>query len=120
MDVASPCPAIVEALQTAIAAAHARSLEGGKRRAPRTTDEIISRCPLHGLQLSRIKLGWRPGLLAPTENATMGEPLCISMRHAITGELLCELAGSEVGKLRVWELRLQFCPFFGWVFFHKE
>ena len=29
MDVASPCPSIVQALQTAIAAAHARSLEGG-------------------------------------------------------------------------------------------
>ena len=30
MDVASPCPSIVKALQTAIAAAHARSLEGGE------------------------------------------------------------------------------------------
>ena len=30
MDVASPCPSIVQALQTAIAAAHARSLEGGE------------------------------------------------------------------------------------------
>ena len=56
----------------------------------------------------------------------MGDPLCISIRHAITGELLCELAGSEVGELRVWELRLQFCqkqetfPFFGWIFFHEE
>ena len=56
----------------------------------------------------------------------MGEPLCISIRHAMSGELLCELAGSEVGKLRVWELRLQFCqeqetlPFFGWIFLHEE
>ena len=30
IDVASPCPSIVKALQTAIAAAHARSLEGGE------------------------------------------------------------------------------------------
>ena len=30
MDVASPCPSIVKALQTAIDAAHARSLEGGE------------------------------------------------------------------------------------------
>ena len=56
----------------------------------------------------------------------MVEPLCISIRHAISGELLCELAGSEVGELRVWELRLQFCqeqetlPFFGWIFLHEE
>ena len=71
--------------------------------------KFLSRRPTHGLQLSRIKLGGRPGLLAPAEKATMGEPLCISIRHAITGEILCELAGLEVGELRVWELRLQFC-----------
>ena len=56
----------------------------------------------------------------------MVEPLRISIRHAFTGELLSELARSEVGELRVWELRLQFCqeqetlPFFGWIFLHEE
>ena len=88
--------------------------------------KLSSRCPSHGLQLSRIKLGGRPGLLAPAGKAIMWEPLCISIRHTIPGELLCELAGSEVGELRLWELRLQFCqdqetlPFFGWIFFHEE
>ena len=50
-----------------------------------------------------------PGLLEPAEKATMGEPLCISIRHAITGELLCEWARSEVGELRVWELKQRLC-----------
>ena len=56
----------------------------------------------------------------------MVEPVRVSIRHAFTGELLCEWARSEVGERRVWELRLEFCQehetpsFFGWVFFHEE
>ena len=56
----------------------------------------------------------------------MEEPVRVFIRHAFTGELLCEWARSEVGERRVWELRLEFCQeyetpsFFGWVFFHEE
>ena len=52
---------------------------------------------------------WVPGLLEPAEKTTMGEPLGISIRHAITGELLCQWASSEVGELRVWELKRLLC-----------
>ena len=39
----------------------------------------------------------------------MVEPLRVSIRQAFTGELLCEWARSEVGELRVWELKQRFC-----------
>ena len=39
----------------------------------------------------------------------MVEPLSVSIRQAFTGELLCEWARSEVGELRVWELKQRFC-----------
>ena len=39
----------------------------------------------------------------------MGETLRVSIRQAFTGELLCEWARSEVGELRVWELKQRFC-----------
>ena len=39
----------------------------------------------------------------------MVAPLRVSIRQAFTGELLCEWARSEVGELRVWELKQRFC-----------
>ena len=39
----------------------------------------------------------------------MGEPLGLSIRLAITGELLGQWARSEVGELRVWELKRLLC-----------
>ena len=52
---------------------------------------------------------WVPGLLEPAEKTTMGEPLGLSIRLAITGELLGQWARSEVGELRVWELKRLLC-----------
>ena len=65
--------------------------------------------PSHWLQLCGIKLGRRSGLLAPEEKGTMVETVRVSIRLAFTGELLCEWARSEVGELRVWELKQRFC-----------
>ena len=39
----------------------------------------------------------------------MEQSIGISIRHAITGELLCQWASSEVGELRVWELKQLLC-----------
>ena len=50
-----------------------------------------------------------PGLLELAERTTMGEPIGLSIRLAITGELLGKWSSSEVGELRVWELKRLLC-----------
>ena len=44
---------------------------------------------------------WVPGLLEPAEEATMGESVYISIRHAITGEFQWEWTRSKVGMVVV-------------------
>ena len=63
----------------------------------------------HRLQLCRIKPGGRSGLLAPSERSTVSVAMKVSIRLALTGEILYECDSSEVGELRVWELKQRFC-----------
>ena len=63
----------------------------------------------HRLQLCRIKPGGRSGLLAPSELSTLSVAMKVSIRLALTGEILYEWDSSEVGELRVWELKQRFC-----------
>ena len=63
----------------------------------------------HRLQLCRIKPGRRSGLLAPSERSTVSVGMKGSIRLALTGEILYEWDSSEVGELRVWELKQRFC-----------
>ena len=63
----------------------------------------------HRLQLCRIKPGGRSGLLAPNELSTVSVAMKVSIRLALTGEILYEWDSAEGGELRVWELKQRFC-----------
>ena len=63
----------------------------------------------HRLQLCRIKPGGRSGLLAPSERSTVSVAMKVSIRLALTGEILYDCDSTEVGEMRLWELKQHFC-----------
>ena len=63
----------------------------------------------NGLQLWRIKLGGRSGLLTLSELWILRLAMRMVIRLAITGEILYERDSVAGEEMRVWELKQHFC-----------
>ena len=66
MDVASHCPAVLQAVQTAIEAAHVRSSRGNNEQGHSIQLHLAPRIWIEAILL---RPRWVPGLLEPAEEA---------------------------------------------------